>query len=91
MTWALAAWSWWGRLSGQTKWIAFAVVVGLAVVVWQRWDAGNDALRDAESKADKARIEHLRGAKETEREIEDLDDDDFGSAIDGLPRSDDAD
>lgn len=71
--------------------IAALIAIGIAAVWWLRADAADDALRDRENEVNRGRLENIKDAKETERDIENLDDDGFGAAIDRLPRSDSGD
>lgn len=66
---------------------AFSLVVGLAGSVWIAIEVVQGWERDRiEAAANEARIEHMEGARDVEREIEGLGRDGFNDAIDGLPR-----
>lgn len=87
MIWALVT----GTKAG--RYIAGALVaVTLAGggVAWLRWDAvrSDRAAQDAAENA--ARIDYMKGAKNVDAQIENLDRDAFDNTIDGLPRRDDA-
>ena len=63
-----------------------AIVIAAAGIAWLRWDAVKDERAKQEAAANKARLEHIEGARSVEREIENLGSDGFNDAIDGLPR-----
>ena len=87
MIWALITGSKTGRyVTGALV----AVTLAGAGVAWLRWDAVRTDRTKQEAADNAAQIEHMKGAKNVDAEIENLGSDRFDAAIDGLPRRDSA-
>lgn len=87
MIWALITGSKTGRyVTGALV----AVTLAGAGVAWIRWDAVRDDRAEQEAAAKAARIEHMKGAKDVETQIENMGADGFDAAIDSMPGRNDA-
>ena len=74
MTWIITAITGLGPAPRRALLLVAVALAVVAVVAWLRADARADLKAELEANANKARIEHLKGAKDAETAIENLDD-----------------
>lgn len=67
----------WAAVPARVKLVGALLVLAVAVISFARWDAARDARRDLENEANRARFDHIDGAKKERKEIETLESDDL--------------